>query len=120
MKTILITGASGFLGHHLVKKFLDRGDSQIIAVLGRPEDKANSLPQNELVSVLKEIDAIPKEQITKMREEIIDIGVNLYKYNPYGKYVVHEETTKLFWHLKSIVDKYYFGQQDDDTQDLHK
>ena len=52
MKTILITGASGFLGHHLVKKFLDRGDSQIIAVLGRPEDKANSLPQNKLVSVL--------------------------------------------------------------------
>ena len=52
MKTILITGASGFLGHHLVNKFLVRGDSRIIAILGRPEDKANSLPQNELVTVL--------------------------------------------------------------------
>ena len=52
MKTILITGASGFLGHHLVKKFVERGDNRIIAVLGRPEDKANSLPQSDLVTVL--------------------------------------------------------------------
>lgn len=52
MKSILITGASGFLGHHLVKKFLDRGDSRIIAILGRPEDKANSFPQSDLVTVL--------------------------------------------------------------------
>ena len=52
MKTILITGASGFLGHHLVNKFVERGDCRIIAVLGRPEDKANSLPQSDLVTVL--------------------------------------------------------------------
>ena len=52
MKTILITGASGYLGHHLVKKYIELGDCQIIAILGRPEDKANSLPQNVCVSVL--------------------------------------------------------------------
>lgn len=47
MKTVLITGASGFLGHHLVKGFIERGDTKIIAVLGRPEDKANTLPESE-------------------------------------------------------------------------
>lgn len=47
MRKILITGASGFLGHHLVKSFIDRGDTKIIAVLGRPEDKANALPESD-------------------------------------------------------------------------
>lgn len=46
MKTILITGASGFLGHNIVKALLERNDTKIIAVLGRPEDKANNLPQS--------------------------------------------------------------------------
>ena len=49
MKTVLITGASGFLGHNLVKSFIERGDTKIIAVLGRPEDKANALPDNHRV-----------------------------------------------------------------------
>ena len=47
MKTVLITGASGFLGHHLVKSFVERGDTKIIAILGRPEDKANALPKSD-------------------------------------------------------------------------
>ena len=51
MKTVLITGASGFLGHHLVKSFLDKGDTRIIAILGRPEDKANALPESERLTV---------------------------------------------------------------------
>ena len=51
MKTILITGASGFLGHNLINAIIQRGDSKIIAVLGRPEDKANALPQDERVVV---------------------------------------------------------------------
>ena len=51
MKTVLITGASGFLGHHLVKRFVERGDTQIIAVLGRPEDKANELPESDLLTI---------------------------------------------------------------------
>lgn len=49
MKTVLITGASGYLGHHLVKSFVERGDTKIIAIGGRPEDKVNPLPDNPLV-----------------------------------------------------------------------
>lgn len=51
MKTVLITGASGYLGHHLVKSFVERGDTSIIAILGRPEDKANELPESDRLSV---------------------------------------------------------------------
>lgn len=51
MKTVLITGASGFLGHHLVECFTERGDIKVIAVLGRPEDKANLLPQSDKITV---------------------------------------------------------------------
>ena len=51
MKTVLITGASGFLGHHLVKAFVERGDTKIIAILGRPEDKANALPESDNLTI---------------------------------------------------------------------
>ena len=51
MKTVLITGATGFLGHNLVKSFIERGDTKIIAILGRPEDKANELPMSNMVVV---------------------------------------------------------------------
>ena len=46
MKTVLITGATGFLGHHLVQVLLKQDDTKVIAILGRPEDKANALPDN--------------------------------------------------------------------------
>lgn len=51
MKTVMITGASGFLGHNIIKALIGRGDTRIIAILGRPEDKANALPQSPLVDV---------------------------------------------------------------------
>lgn len=51
MRTILVTGASGFLGHHLIARLLDREDCKVIAVLGRPEDKANVLPQGENITI---------------------------------------------------------------------
>lgn len=51
MKTILVTGASGFLGHHLVREMLKRGDIKVIAILGRPEDKANELPEDPNILV---------------------------------------------------------------------
>lgn len=50
-KTILVTGASGYLGSHLISKLLDWGDIKIIAILGRPEDKANFLPKGENITV---------------------------------------------------------------------
>ena len=51
MKTVLVTGATGFLGHHLVAELLKRGDTKVIAILGRPEDKANALPESPNISV---------------------------------------------------------------------
>jgi len=51
MRTILVTGASGFLGSNLIAKLLEGGDTKVIAVLGRPEDKANLLPQSDNITV---------------------------------------------------------------------
>lgn len=51
MKTVLVTGATGFLGHHLVAELLKRGDTRVVAILGRPEDKANALPDSPNISV---------------------------------------------------------------------
>ncbi len=50
MKTILVTGASGYLGSHLIKKILERGD-KVIAILGRPEDLSNEFPTNDNIKV---------------------------------------------------------------------
>lgn len=48
---ILITGASGFLGSHLITKLLDKGDTSIIAVLGRPEDNTNYFPKRDNIEI---------------------------------------------------------------------
>lgn len=47
MKTVLITGATGFLGYHLVGELLKNGSTEIIAIGGRPEDKAVFHPTND-------------------------------------------------------------------------
>lgn len=57
MKTVLVTGATGFLGHHLVAELLKRDDTKVIAILGRPEDKANALPNGANITVCP-IDAL--------------------------------------------------------------
>ena len=51
MKTVLVTGASGFLGANLIKKLLTRGDTKVIAILGRPEDKTNFIPRSNNITV---------------------------------------------------------------------
>ena len=51
MKTILITGATGYLGSHLVKELLQK-KYHVIAVKGRPEDKANMLPDDKLLEII--------------------------------------------------------------------
>lgn len=45
-RTILVTGASGYLGHYVVRELLKNSDFEVIAIGGRPEDKANPLPEN--------------------------------------------------------------------------
>lgn len=44
MKRILITGATGYLGCHVVLELLKSKENQIYAIGGRPEDKTNPLP----------------------------------------------------------------------------
>lgn len=51
MKTVLITGASGFLGHFLTIELLKEENVNVIAICGRPEDKANPLPNHPRLSV---------------------------------------------------------------------
>ena len=45
MRTILITGATVFLGCHLTKELLKKKGYQVIAIFGRPEDKSIPLPK---------------------------------------------------------------------------
>lgn len=46
MKTVLVTGASGFLGHCVVNELLKNPEFDIVAIGGRPEDKVNPLPEH--------------------------------------------------------------------------
>ena len=46
MRRILVTGASGFLGHFVVKELLKHPGFELVAIGGRPEDKANPLPES--------------------------------------------------------------------------
>ena len=49
MRTILVTGASGYLGHFVVGELLKNPEFEIVAIGGRPEDKANPLPESSRI-----------------------------------------------------------------------
>ena len=46
MRSVLVTGASGFLGHFVVRELLKYPEFEIVAIGGRPEDKVNPLPES--------------------------------------------------------------------------
>ena len=70
MKTILITGASGFLGYHLVLELLKNDQFHVIAIGGRPEDKANPMPEHPRLKVY------PLDYLFEEKWENIDTVVN--------------------------------------------
>lgn len=70
MKTILITGASGFLGYNLVLELLKNEQFQVVAIGGRPEDKANPLPDH------KRLNVFPLDFLFEEKWENIDTVVN--------------------------------------------
>lgn len=53
MKKILITGATGFLGSHLVVELLKEKENYIYAVSGRPEDRINVLPDDDHLEIIE-------------------------------------------------------------------
>ena len=65
MKNILITGASGFLGAHLVNELLKSPEIKVIAICGRPEDKANALPEGDNIEIYP-IDALFSESFKEV------------------------------------------------------
>ncbi len=46
MRTVLVTGATGFLGQSVVCELLKNEGFNVIAIGGRPEDKVNPLPKH--------------------------------------------------------------------------
>ena len=69
MRTILVTGASGFLGHFVVKGLLKNPEFAIIAIGGRPEDKANPLPESPRIRFYS-IDALFTEEFADIETVI--------------------------------------------------
>lgn len=80
MKKILVTGSTGFLGSHLVEELLKDKDNYIYAVLGRPEDKMNVLPDDD------RLEAIECDAFWNIEQRDIDTAINcaFARSNDYG------------------------------------
>ena len=70
MRTILVTGASGFLGHFVVEELLKFPEFAIIAIGGRPEDKANPLPESPRLRFYA-LDALFTEEFADIEIETV-------------------------------------------------
>lgn len=80
MKKILVTGSTGFLGSHLVNELLKDRDNYIYAVLGRPEDKINVLPDNDRLETI-ECDAFWN---TELKDIYTVVNCAFARSNDYG------------------------------------
>ena len=70
LKRILVTGATGYLGYHVVLELLKLDEYLIYAVGGRPEDKANPLPEHPRLKVF------PLDALFSEKWENIDTVIN--------------------------------------------
>lgn len=70
MKTVLVTGATGFLGHHVVKELLKENDVRVIAIEGRKEDHPFDLVHNERLVIY------PPEGLFGELLQPIDVAIN--------------------------------------------
>lgn len=70
MRRILVTGASGFLGHSVVSELLNDPEFEVVAIGGRPDDKINPLPRNPRLSFY------PLDQLFTKSVENIETVIN--------------------------------------------
>ena len=70
LKKILVTGATGYLGYHVVLELLKSERYQVYAIGGRPEDKANPLPEHPC------LDVFPLDSLFSEKWENIDTVIN--------------------------------------------
>lgn len=66
----MVTGATGYLGYHVVLELLKSEDYQIYAIGGRPEDKANPLPEHPRLKVF------PLDSLFSEKWKNIDTVIN--------------------------------------------
>ena len=70
MRTILVTGATGFLGQAVVNELLRNDGFWVTAIGGRPEDKVNPLPEHPRMSLY------PLDDLFSRDFEDIDTVIN--------------------------------------------
>src|SRR5947209_7775080 len=75
MRPILVTGGAGFIGSHLVRRLLDRGES--VRVLDRPEARVAHLPLDRIELVHGDIrDRGAVENAVRGCEEVYHLAAN--------------------------------------------